>query len=288
MKVARDRYGRPLHAEKEPAWMKHAKAEKNGYIFRTETEAGYRIYCADIVPYYFSGVDYSGLKANRRIQLSDDFGYRSPPWRWNCWNCYGPDGRTHKPRPKPEKAKSTKKTPNSEPQEPRERTPVAEKPEPPKSSSQPLVTDDPVEDGRSLATSDVPLPSHTFHKRAARGVSLVPMTAEEREIEELYRTGMLYDSETQAAEVNLASIDHEQPTYAIRVVARRKGKKRSGKQPVRVREEIPILPLAEACDCWRELLEAEGWELGPFDDDMSVAGSWVLMDDSDADSTLGI
>src|SRR3569833_111986 len=141
------------------------------------------------------------------------------------------------------------------------------------------VSDDPNDDGRDLARSEVGLPSD-------RRLN-VDDDSEQAQIAELYRRGILYDTTappsdiTGEAEFGLNDIQHDEPIYTVRLAKRRARKSspsRRAQDPDRTEDELIFVP-QELWEQMSTISDMDGFELVMEDDLMSVAESWVDLDD---------
>lgn len=147
-------------------------------------------------------------------------------------------------------------------------------------SKGPALMDDPVEDGRDLAKSDIPLPSDApIHPAAwSSSCSDTPrcFSLEDKEVADLYRIGILCDiadAGSNCAQENIEMPDLR-PCYAIRFKAakhKRRGAMKGG-DPADF-EFIGTSSVSEL-DC----TYSSEFDVVVEDDLISNAGSWVLLE----------
>ncbi|KAK0707636.1 hypothetical protein B0H67DRAFT_556301 [Lasiosphaeris hirsuta] len=193
-----------------------------------------------------------------------------------------------------------------EEEEKRERVPVGAAPvaTAPVTKSPVKLWDDPVEDGKELAAAaEVLLPSDKPYPRNLGGVDVI--SREELEMADLWRQGVLSQAEE---DLTLNSIVHDEPTYAVKVIQRKKRGKRGRREDktpdVRQSVSEPATEITPSsgpthdsdCDCWKDMfrqLEAQGWVAvaGRLDEGRedrsesewelaSTAGSWTVMEEN--------
>ena len=162
----------------------------------------------------------------------------------------------------------------------------------------PRVRDDPVENGRDLATTKDLLPSDGWRARGVHdgtrdgtGVSVV--SREEKEMMDLSWALNAADGV-----LSLSSIAHDEPIYSVRVVSKRRRKGRAttssdrevidtpgNSHPAAALDERDQIEDSKSV-CWGEVfeeLEAQGWVPvagwvgeGEEDELASIAESWVM------------
>ncbi|KAK3316527.1 hypothetical protein B0H66DRAFT_561516 [Apodospora peruviana] len=330
----------------DKAWMNHFHPDQNGRIVRTTLENGYRAYAPELVCVMTKWNNLHGGKCPHESS-------RNYPVRWGCgpWGDESPAAVTALASPtrkiklapghwhesdigtepswwSPSAAHKTRKMREELVARPADLLLLKDQKEARKSSVKTMRfarkpgtstsrvgRDDPVEDGRDIAAAGDALPSDDRWQSTERKVDgVLLVTAEEKEIAELQRRGLLKGSE----QLTLDSIAHDnEPAYSVRIVSKRqrggKGKRKAmpvvyviddpdaGEREVEAAVEASVLEVAAVeagidvleadghlevdmpeCGCWGDFLadmQAEGWVPVVEDDLVSVAESWAVVED---------
>ncbi|KAH8881947.1 hypothetical protein GQ53DRAFT_772844 [Thozetella sp. PMI_491] len=273
----RNRAGYPLDPPKDPAWTSHIKG-KNGYIIRVKLQGGYKVYRPEYIcnttrwyhmydaKCHHGGGSHGIWQAlepgqpHRRIRLNENY---------TLWYSYHPDACLGACCNKIWDKKPVGKAPNQR-----------------KQAGALRLTDNPVDDGRELATSEATLPSDRRHTSSLRGVNTVAAGPDTRQTRELYRIGILYDQMDVTETFDLGNIIRNEPAYTVRVVPWKKKSEKNRAPRSTSSRGIQDAYLVDECDRLCEFLGGERWELCALDDDvLSVAESWVVMEeDKDVES----
>lgn len=261
MKNPVDRAGQPLTTSKPKAWMSRSKT-KNGYIIRLSLGNGYKAYRAEHIANYNLLPSASKRANNRQIELWEDY-----------YSYFG----DHPQAPYRPAAAGSPRRPSC----------LAE------------ATDDPVLDGRDLAEWDGVGRLLEGNVNAGRNVK-VSADAEEKELADLRRAGLLYDDDReQNVELGLGDVVRERPVYTVRHVAGKGAKEKGvpdrhgaelavdveegeeGEEAAQeVDEETGMLFVPESeFESWAEFAETNGFEVVMVDDLVSNAESWVEVDE---------
>ncbi|KAB5549521.1 hypothetical protein GE09DRAFT_1223348 [Coniochaeta sp. 2T2.1] len=282
------------NSNKPKAWMRHDKT-KSGYIVRMTLDNGYKAYRPEFTCCLHIGNWYAWRTDNKGGM---DCAHRT-------WNRYGRrflscrDPKPFSPEAENMAHRQIEFRENAPidmdewVEEKRKRLSAryvpAEPGSPKRPRARPMVSSDPIEEGRAMAADErMPLPpdkSAQFHT----GVRVLSPDSEEKELEELRRRGLLYDeAEPSRGVLRLGDIWHDEPAYSIRQVTtttrRKRAKGKSTAAPIAegMDEEMgDFFVPEEVFESWAEFAKESGFEFVLLDDLVSNAESWVELEDKD-------